>query len=210
MAKKKQYDFFKAFDKQLEIAEEEIEVLIETIETFTVAEDLKPLLEKAHEIEHRGDEVNREIQTNVSLSFSTPIDRGDIVELTQDLDDIIDKTEGIIQYFYTYNVQMMEPQALEFAQIVKKSLKALHKSVESFSHEFKRAKKIRAMVQDVHDLEEQADELYVETIRSLYTVSAANPTRLEVWSRLFDQLEATVDACEIAADTMAIIMLKNV
>ena len=77
--------------------------------------------------------------------------------------------------------------------------------------EFKKVKKIRAMVEDVNQLEEQADALYVETIRHLYTVDALNDAvRVEVWSRLFDRLEATCDACETVADTMATIMLKNV
>ena len=62
----------------------------------------------------------------------------------------------------------------------------------------------------IKGLEEQADALYIETIRQLYTVDAENAVRVEVWSRLFDRLEATCDACEEVADTMANIMLKNV
>jgi len=90
-----------------------------------------------------------------------------------------------------------------------KSVKALRKSMSTF-REFKKVKKIRAMVEDVNQLEEQADALYLKTIRNLYTVDAENAVRVEVWSRLFERLEGTVDACETAADTMASIMLKNV
>ncbi len=153
--------------------------------------------------------MNHEILTSVSVDFITPIERADIIELAQNLDDITDIIEGIIQRLYMFDVQSIEPQAFEFAQIIKKSLKALRKSMDNF-REFKKVKKIHAMVQEVNDLEEQADELYMKTIRCLYTVSSANATRLEVWSRLFDRLEAAVDACEAVADTMENIMLKNV
>jgi len=210
MAKKDRFNYFDAFESQVAVAEEEIEVLIDAIENFTTADDLQPVLEKAHEIEHRGDEINHIILTNVSTDFITPIERGDIIELAQNLDTLTDMIEGIIQRFYMFDIHFMHPQTIEFAQIIRKSLKALRKAMGTF-REFKKVKKIRAMVEDVNQLEEQADALYVETIRHLYTVDALNDAvRVEVWSRLFDRLEATCDACETVADTMATIMLKNV
>jgi len=210
MAKKDRFNYFDAFESQVAVAEEEIEVLIEAIENFKTADDLQPILEKAHEIEHRGDEINHIILTNVSTDFITPIERGDIIELAQNLDTLTDMIEGIIQRFYMFDIHFMHPQTIEFAQIIRKSLKALRKAMGTF-REFKKVKKIRAMVEDVNQLEEQADALYVETIRHLYTVDALNDAvRVEVWSRLFDRLEATCDACETVADTMATIMLKNV
>lgn len=210
MAKKDRFNYFDAFESQVAVAEEEIEVLIEAIENFSTADNLQPVLEKAHEIEHRGDEINHIILTNVSTDFITPIERGDIIELAQNLDTLTDMIEGIIQRFYMFDIHFMHPQAIEFAQIIRKSLKALRKAMGTF-REFKKVKKIRAMVEDVNQLEEQADALYVKTIRHLYTVDALNDAvRVEVWSRLFDRLEATCDACETVADTMATIMLKNV
>ena len=209
MAKKEKFNYFDAFEQQVDIAGEEADLLIEAIENFTTADALESVLEQAHEIEHRGDYVNHIILTNVSTDFITPIERGDIIELAQNLDTITDMTEGIIQRLYMFDVHFMHPQAAEFASILKKSIKALRKSMGSF-REFKKVKKIRAMVEDVNQLEEQADALYMETIRQLYTVDAENAVRVEVWSRLFDRLEGAVDACETAADTMASIMLKNV
>lgn len=209
MAKKAKFDYFDAFEEQVDIAAEEADILIEAIENFTSAEDLRETLTKAHEIEHRGDEVNHQIRVNVAADFITPIERADILELAQDLDDVTDMIEGVLQRFYMFDVHFMHPQAIEFARIIRKSLKALHKSMDTF-REFKKVKKIRAMVADVNDLEEQADDLYVEAIRQLYTEEAENAVRVEVWSRLFDRLEATVDACETVADTMSTILLKNV
>ena len=210
MAKKNRFDYFDAFEQQVEIALEEAEVLIEAIEGFASAEDLQELLTKAHEIENRGDEMNHQVRVSVAADFITPIEREDILELAQDLDDITDIIEGILQRFYMFDIHFMHPRAMEFAIIIKKSLKALRKSMDSF-REFKKVKKIRAMVEDVNILEEQADALYMKTIRDLYTVDAINDAvRVEVWSRLFDRLESACDACKTVADTMSVIMLKNV
>lgn len=209
MAKKNKFNYFDAFEKQVDIASEEADLLVEAIEGFTEAEALEDILARAHEIENRGDQVNHEIRTSVSVDFITPIEREDILELANSLDEVIDKLEGIIQRFYMFDVHFMHPRAAEFAKIIQKSLKALRKSMGTF-REFKKVKKIRAMVEDVNLLEEQADELYMKTIRELYTSDADNAVRVEVWSRLFDRLEEACDACEWVADTMATIMLKNV
>ena len=151
MAKKDKFNYFDAFEKQVDIALEEAEVLIEAIEGFTTAEDLRPLLEKAHEIENRGDEVNHQILTNVAADFITPIEREDIIGLSQVLDDIVDIIEGVIQRFYMFDIHFMHPQAIEFARIVKKQLKALVKSMGSF-RQMKKVKKIHATVEDVNSL----------------------------------------------------------
>ena len=209
MAKKNKFNYFDAFEKQVDIAAEEAELLIEAIENFEVGKDLRPLLAKAHEVEHRGDEMYHEILSNVAVDFITPIERGDIIELAGDLDDITDMIEGVIQRFYMFDIHFMHKRAMEFAVIIKKSIKALRKSMSSF-RDFKKVKKIRAMVEDVNQFEEQADDLYVETIRELYTDDAENPVRIEVWSRLFDRLEAICDANKTVADTLATITLKNV
>ncbi len=212
MAKKNKFNYFDAFQDQVDIAAEMADLLIEAIEGFTTAEDMKPIIDKAHEIEHRGDEVNHVIRMYVSTDFITPIEREDIVGLAQRLDDVTDNIEGIIQRFYMFDIHFMHNRAIEFAQIIRKSIKALSKSMDSF-REFKKVKKIRAMVQDVNDLEEQADALYMEVTRQLYVDDAEktkNAVRVEVWSRLIDRLEATVDSCWEVADTMSTIMLKNV
>lgn len=209
MAKKDKFNYFDAFESQVDVALEEVEVLIECIESFTNADELKPILEKAHEIEHRGDNLNHIILTNVSTDFITPIERGDIIELAQNLDTITDMIEGTMQRFYMFNIDTMHPEAIEFAHIIRKSLKALRKAMGSF-REFKKVKKIRATVEDVNQFEEQADAMYIKAIRGLYTDKSADAVSLDVWSRLFNRLEGTCDACEAAADTMASIMLKNV
>ena len=209
MAKKTKFNYFDAFESQVDIAAEEADLLIEAVENFTSAEDLRDILERAHKVEHRGDEVNHEILTSVSVDFITPIERADIIELTSNLDTVTDMIEGVMQRFYMYDVHFMHPQAIEFARIIRKSIRELRKSMGTF-REFKKVKKIRAMVEDVKELEEQADVLHMQTIRSLYSEESDNAGRVEVWSKLIDRMEATVDSCELVADTMANITLKNV
>lgn len=208
MSKKSKFDYFKAFERQAVIACEEADVLLETIESFTFAKDLPPVLAQAHEIEHRGDELNHEIFKNVASDFITPIDREDIIKLSQLLDDVTDKIENILQCFYMYDIQFMHEDTRKMATYIKKSTKALRRAMGDFNN-FKKSKKFNELILNINDYEEQADELFLQTTRDLYTIHRDHPVRIEVWSRIFDRMEQSCDACEEVADFMSTIVLKN-
>ena len=203
------YDYFSAFESLSELAVDEADLLIKAIEEFSTADALKETMEKAHAIEHKGDDINHDIFRNVATDFITPIDREDIIGLAQALDTIIDELEEVIQRFYMYDVHFMHKDALEFAQLLKKECKALNKAMEDFRN-FKKSKNFVHLIVKVHDLEEQADQLYTKVIRDLHVNDYDNPMRVQVWTNLFDSMEACCDACELAADVMSTIMLKNV
>ena len=207
MAKKK-FDYFRAFEKQAEIAVQEAEALVEAIASFTTAVELQPTLSAAHKIEQAGDEENHKILRSVAVDFITPIDREDIIDLAQRLDTVIDNIEGVIQCFFMYDVHEMHEGAEEFADLIQKSTEALLQAIGDF-RDFKKSSKFREAIEEVNAFEEQGDELYLNKIRELYTVERESVIRVEVWARIFDRMEATLDSCEHVADTMSDVMLKN-
>ncbi len=209
MGKKHKYDYFDAFEKHSKIAVAEAQLLIDTIEGFTEAAELKDSIDKAHELEHSGDDINHTIFKTVATDFITPIDREDIIELSQALDDILDDIEDVIQHFYMYDIHFMHSDALQFAKLIEDSCKALDDAMCDFRN-FKKSKSFKHLIVKVHDCEEEADQLYIKVIRALHTDDRDNPMRVYVWSNLFDSMEACCDACERAANVMSTIMLKNV
>lgn len=209
MGKKHKFDYFDAFEKQTKVATAEVDLLIESIKNFTTAEDLREDMERAHALEHEGDEINHAVFKSVATDFITPIEREDIIELTQYLDDIIDYIEDVMQRFYMYDIHFMHRDALEFAYLIKKSCEALERAMEDFRN-FKKSKKFKSLIIDVNTYEEEADRLFLKVIRGLHTDDRENPMRVLVWSQIFDRMEKCCDACEHAADAMNTIMLKNV
>ena len=209
VGKRDKFDYFDAFEKQTEVAVQEAELLIEAIESFTEAEHLKEVMERAHELEHKGDEINHAIFKTVATDFITPIEREDIINMSQYLDNIIDYIEDVMQRFYMYDVHFIHHDALEFAHLIKKSCVALDKAMEDFRN-FKKSKMFKQLIIDVNDYEEEADQLYMTVIRKLHTHDRENPMRVLVWSQIFDRMEKCCDSCEHAADTMNSILLKNV
>ena len=203
------YDYFSAFESLSELAVDEADLLIKAIEGFSTADALKETMEKAHAIEHKGDDINHDIFRNVATDFITPIDREDIIGLAQALDTIIDELEEVIQRFYMYDVHFTHKDALEFARLLKKECKALNKAMEDFRN-FKKSKKFKSLIIEVNTYEEEADQLLMHVIRDLHTTDCENTMRVMVWSRIFEHMENCADATEHAADCMSTILLKNV
>ncbi len=209
MSKKNKFDYFDHFEQQAAIAIEEADLLIEAIENFTKADELKPYMDRAHAMEQRGDEVNHAILQKVATDFITPIEREDIIELAYHLDNIIDYIEDVIQKLYMYDVHIIPEGAIEFTHIIRKGVGSIDKAMGDFRN-FKKSKKFRSLVREVSDYEEEADRLFLHSIRTLHTTDRDNPMRAHVWSRIFEAMEKCTDACEHAVDTMDTIMLKNV
>lgn len=206
-AKHKNFDYFEAFEKQTQLICKESALLIEAIENFTTAQDLSEAIERAHEIEHEGDMLSHDIHTVIARDFLPPFDREDILELCEILDDILDTIEAVIQSFYMFDVHIMHEHALEFAQILHDAACALNRAMKEFEN-FKKSA-IKEKIIEVNDLEEKADHLYIEAIRSLHTKDRENPMRVIVWSQLYKRMEDCVDACEHVADVMHSICIRN-
>ncbi|MEG0322875.1 MAG: DUF47 family protein [Raoultibacter sp.] len=206
--KGKKFDYFDAFERQAALAVKESELLIEIIKNFTTAEAVKEIMPRAQEIEHEGDEICHDMYTAIATDFITPIEREDIIQLTQYLDDIVDYIEDVVQRFYMYDIHFMHENATEFARLINKSCKALEHAMVDF-RDFKKSKTFRQSIIDVNTYEEEADEYYMKTIRDLHTKDRDNALRVLVWTQVFACMEKVTDACEHTADTMRSIMLKN-
>ncbi len=205
---KKKFNYFDAFEHQSEIAAKEARVLLEVIEGFSKAEDIERYLPRVHALENEGDVVCHEIFDAIFLDFVTPIDREDIMALTNSLDTLIDKIEEVIQRFYMYDIHFMHKDAKPFAKMIVKSCDALCAAMADFRN-CKKSKKFKQLVIEVNDIENEADVFYMKAVRKLYTIDHENPMRAMIWTSLFDMMEDCVDICESIADKMNSIMLKN-
>ena len=208
MARKEKFNYFDALDRQAKLCCKEAELLIEVIENFKSADELEAYLVRAHEIEHSGDGICHEVYKSIGSDFITPIEREDIMAMTQSLDDVLDYLEGTIQRFYMLNVKHMPDEVLEFARLLLKSCEALQAAMEDFGN-FKNSKKLRQLLIDVSDCEEEADALFMRVVHDLFTKEDANPQEVFVWDKIYQRMESTADTCERVADTMGSILLKN-
>ena len=208
MGKKQKLDYFDLFKQQSKAAVAEAELLVEVIDNYASGKSVRSAMERAHDLENRSDEHSHTIYKRLSHDFITPIEREDIIEMVQGLDNLVDYIEDVVLCFYMYGVSEMHEHAREFAKLIKKSCKALDKAMDDFRN-FKKSSNFKQLLIDVNAYEEEADQLYIKVNRSLYAEPSDDPLRVVMWLRIFDRMEKCCDACEHAADTMGGILLKN-
>lgn len=209
MPKKNKFNYFKAYEKLTELAVQESELLIEAMRTFTDASGYSDTMEQMHEFENQGDDINHDIFTAAATDFMPPFDREDVVSLAQALDNVLDYIDDVLGHMYVYDIRTMPENAMYFAELIKKSCKALDKAMSEF-HGFKKNKKFKQLIVDINSYEEEADALYKKAMRHLHTEDNEHVMHVLVWSRIYERMERCCDACEHAADIVNTIILKNV
>lgn len=202
------FDYFDSFIAQTEVCLEVADLLVEAVENFTTADLLVELARRAHDIEHRGDQINHAIYNSIATDFITPIERDDLLAIAQCLDEVTDSVEEVIWAFYMYDIHHMRDEAKTFAAIIRKSCQALSAGMAEFKN-YKKADNLQANLIAVNDCEEEGDKLFFSAMRKLYVEEQDNPMGVLVWSRLYNNMEKCCDACEHVADVVATAVLKN-
>ena len=163
-------------------------------------------IEEMHHIEHTADIAKHELMEKLMKEFITPIDREDILELSNALDDVTDSLEDVLLQLYMFGIISLREDSLTFAAIINDCCHALKKLMLEFEN-FRKSKVIKDMIIEINHLEENGDRLYTEAMHRLYTKT---PDTLEVlsWTTIYNCMEKCCDKCEDAADVVEAVILK--
>ena len=175
--------------------------------SYKFAQSVKDQLDRLHEVEHSADMKKHDMLDHLAKEFLPPIEREDIVSLSQNIDNITDKVEDVMLRVYMNNVRTIEPNALKMTDIIIGCCEAVKELLVEFRN-FKRSKSIKQLVIRINDLEEEADKMFMESIRGLYTESQ-DPLKIIAWRDIYIYLERCADACEHAADVVESVIMKN-
>ena len=108
---------------------------------------------------------------------------------------------------YCNNVQTIRPEALDMAEVVIRCCEEVKSMISEFA-DFKRSKKLQEHIIHVNTMEEEADKLFIASLRSLHT-SCTDPLEIISWREIYIYLEKCADACEHVADAVESVVMKN-
>ena len=198
--------YFENFAASTALSEKAANYLVTCLENYN-PDTLETMLGEMHEIEHAADVKKHELNEALAKAFVTPVDREDLDMLSNQLDDVTDKIEEVLQKFYIFSISSINPNAIVFAQKIVKACELLRAIMEEFEN-FKKSKKLRSLIVELNDVEEECDKLYLTFMREL-TKTSADVLLVISWREIFDALEACVDACEEASECVASVIMKN-
>ncbi len=191
--------FFELFRRQGQLVSE------------TLTELSKSLLEgrsrhpRLRDLEHRCDNIAADIYNLTNRTFTTPMDRSDILLLAQSLDNVVDLAEEVADKIELYKIDEMTNSARDIGECLAKAGIELSKAVEKLE----RPNGISPLLQEVHRLENEGDRITREALRRLFTSNGLSSSELIKWKDVYDLLEATMDECESVAEIVETITIKG-
>ncbi|MBM6682419.1 MULTISPECIES: DUF47 domain-containing protein [Collinsella] len=206
MARKNDAFYYDSFREHAALSCKAAELLHEVMSSYNV-EEFKAAVDKMHAIEQAADEKKHEINDALVTAFVTPIEREDIALLSENLDTVTDRIEGVLHRLYFDNITEIRDDALELSEMIVRACTEMAALLEELP-QFKRSKTLREHVIAINSLEEEADHAYIRAMRRLHT-TCTDPLTVFSWHEVYTFLEYCVDSCEHVADTVSSIVMKN-
>ena len=206
MAKKSDNYYFENFIQCVECGCQAAMMLEENLANFDVNR-LSENLDELHKIEHDADKKKHEMMAVLVKAFITPIEREDIILLSQSIDEVTDKIEDVLIRIYINNVQQIRPEALAFIKVIIRCCEALKEVMEEFA-DFRKSKTLHGLIIEINALEEEGDRLFIESMRKLHA-EVTDPIEIIAWREIYVYLEKCCDACEHVADVVESVIMKN-
>ena len=206
MAKKSDNYYFENFIQCVECGCQAAMMLEENLANFDVNR-LSENLDELHKIEHDADKKKHEMMGVLVKAFITPIEREDIILLSQCIDEVTDQIEDVLIRIYINNVHTIRPEALQFTKVIIRCCKVLKEIMEEFAN-FKKSKTLHGLIIEINAQEEEGDRLSIDSMRRLHT-EVTDPLEIIAWREIYNFLEKCCDACEHVADAVESVIMKN-
>ena len=152
MAVKKNNDYFEMLVDLIGYSCEAASLLDNTISNFRMSQ-IDSRIKDMHKIEHNADIKKHEMINKLSKEFITPIERGDIIELANEIDNVTDAIEDVLVRIYMFNISVMREEAVEFSKLIVKICNETSALIKEFRN-FKKSSEIRKLIINISDLEE--------------------------------------------------------
>ena len=195
------YDLFEQDASNLVVAAEKLN------ELFNNYEDVEAKAKELKELETKGDFITHEIIKRLHRTFVTPIDREDIAQLANTMDDVMDFIEAAGRTAVLYHIYQPTERARELTSIV---VKVAYKLNELMPH-LHRHDQFRWIIKqcvDINSLENEADDVHHAALAELFC-DCSDPCEIIKWREIYQHLEDATDKGEDVANVLEGIVLKN-
>lgn len=206
MKNKKDFNYFDEFENQSLLSLQSAEMLHKTLGVFSEI-DMEEKKKEMHDIEHSADVVKHNMMNYLLKDFLPPIEREDIIGLSQKIDTVTDLVEDIIIRLDIYDVKEVRPEISKFTELLVRCCQSVHTTVSEFKS-FKKSSVLQKEIIALNHLEEEGDRLYATSVKYLYQ-TCKDPITLMIWTDIMNCFENCYDACENVADDIESIVLKN-
>ena len=206
MEKKQDSYYFDTFIDCAGHAVEAVKILRKCVDDYD-PEVLAETVEEIHVAEHAADMKKHDLMNVLVRAFITPIEREDIILMSQCLDEVVDKLEDVVLRLYCDNIRTIRPEMVEAVDVIERCCTAMLDMVQDFKN-FRHSKTLKEKIISINTMEEEADRIFISNMRKLHT-SETSPLDIIIWRDVYRYLEQCADACEHVADVCERVLMNN-
>lgn len=183
----------------------------ETAEFFVTykvkdAATLSEFSNKLKEFETKGDQLVHTIIKELNHAFITPIEREDILQLTNSLDDVLDGIEEFSGMMDTYGIYSSDSFIDQFTEEIRSCAKEIMITIDLLSHN--KLKEIQEHAIKIKEHEQNCDTIFRKSLKQLFQ-NEKDPIKVIQYKELYYILEEIADSCQSVANNLETIIMKN-
>ena len=170
-------------------------------------ENIEEKVREISELEHHGDNITHRIIAQLHATFVTPIDREDIAQLAESMDDVMDFIEGAAVAMLIYEVKRPTERAQELADILVRTTSEVSAALPRLRRR-NQLNKIPEHCIEINRLENEADRVVRAALTELFhdQVDLADVIK---WREIYEHMETATDRCEDIANVLEGVMIKR-
>lgn len=201
----KDYGFFELFEKHSSTAIEAARTLNELLNHV---EHLPQLALRLEEYEHRCDTYTHMTIDLLHKCFITPLDRDEIVRLISSLDDVVDGLHLVVKRMQLYEITEVPDAMTKFGDVLVQGVERIAEMVRLIPA-MKDEERIRQLGEQVHELENQGDQLFIAGISQSLKQYQKDALMFVKFKDLYEILEVATDRVEDVSNIVEGIFLEH-
>jgi hypothetical protein len=165
------------------------------------------------QIEGEADAVARKVFLAANRTFNAPIDREDIIDLANRLDDAVDLVEDTAKAIQRYTLSEFPGEMRAIADAAARSADVLHQVMPLLDEITPKHRTIFELCEQVGQIEEQADQCFdtgLALLRAQLRAGQVDTVAYIDRKEIYELLEDVVDKCDDIANAVQAITAKHV
>ncbi len=195
--------FFILFEQS---AENTLKMARQLNDVVNIWENVKARFEVIADMEQQGDAITHLIMRELYVNFVTPVDREDISQLAESMDDVADLIHAAADAMLFYKVDRPGDRTRELANVIVQSVIEINDAMPELERGIDK-NKILARCKEINRLENVADGIYRSALAELFVNNTDYPYIIK-WREIYKHLETVTDKCEDVANVLEGIALK--
>ena len=199
------FDLFNAHSEQIVLGCNELVALLLALNDSE--EMAQAHCEAIDVIENRADGITHETIRQLHKSFITPLDREEIHQLINGLDDILDLIQDVAHTLTLYDVKHITPEAIKLGELCRSCCERVCAAV-ALLPSMDNGPKILKICHEIDQLESAADREMRGAMSRLFR-EEPDVRDLIKFKAIYELLEIVTDRCEDVANIIEGIVIEN-